>query len=288
MAATLPDELANLPPPQIVEEIDYEARLALFVTKLVADMNAVGIAYDVNELEYDPAKILLQVVAYFDVNLRQRINAAVQSNLLAYAYGGDLDILGQFYDTPRLFGETDDFYRLRIIRSIRGRSPGGTAPRYESVAMAADPRVANAVVYTIGKSPVIYIAVFSKEAGGVADSAMLAAVTAAVNDPAVRLVNDTIVVLPAVRRVVNVVADVWLLPQSSDTLIVPMEAALRAAWDRDDGLGRDLTRSYIGARMMLDGVQEIDVTSPAISALADFNEALAIGTVTLNIKGRKF
>lgn len=286
--ANLPDELAALPPPELIEELDYEARLALFVTQLVTLMSAAGIEYDVDELEGDPAKILLEVATFIDINLRQRINEAMRANLLPYAYGGDLDILGQFYDAARLSGESDDDYRRRIVLAIRGRSTGGTEPRYRFVAMSADERVADAAVYTVGKSPVVHVAVFSKEAGGVPDNAMLAAVTAALNDPEVRMVSDEIDVHPAVRQVVNIVADIWLLPEASDTIIPTMEAALRAAWERDGSLGRDLTPAYVTARLMLDGVSDVKPTSPATVVAAEFNEAIALGTITLVNKGRAY
>lgn len=284
----LPDELAALPPPELIEELNYETRLALFVTRLVTLMAAADIEYDVDQLEFDPAKILLEVATYVDQNLRQRINEALRSNLLPYAYGADLDLLGNFYDTPRLANETDDTYRRRIVVSIRGRSTGGTEPRYRAVALAADPRVADASVYKIGKSPIVHVAVFSRDAGGVADQALLNAVSAALNAPAVRMVSDEINVHPAIRQTINVVVDAWLLPEASDTLIATMETALRTAWTRDGVMGRDLTPSYIGARMMLDGVQDVRVTTPAVAAVAAFNEVIAIGTVTINNRGRAF
>ena len=128
--ANLPDELAALPPPELIEELDYEARLALFVADLVTTMQAVGIDDDVDELESDPAKILLEVATFIDQNLRQRINEAMRANLLPFAYGGDLDILGQFYDAPRLVGESDEDYRYRTpIKALylcgSGVHPGG-------------------------------------------------------------------------------------------------------------------------------------------------------------------
>lgn len=286
--ANLPDELAALPPPELIEELDYEARLDLFVTQLVTLMSAAGISYDVDELEGDPAKILLEVATFIDTNLRQRINEAVRANLLPYAYGGDLDILAQFYDVTRLDGEDDDRLRRRVVLAIRGRSPGGTAPRYAAVAMGADVRVSNVNVYTIGKSPVVYVAVFSSEAGGVPDQPMLDAVEAALHDPEVRMVSDTIVVRSGISAVANIVADVWLTPGASTTILVAMEESLRAAWAVDGEMGRDLNKSYISAKLMLDGVQDIVVTSPASTVVADFNEAIAIGTVTLVNRGRQF
>ncbi|KAB2859318.1 MAG: hypothetical protein F9K43_23975, partial [Bauldia sp.] len=104
----LPPELASLPPPRLVEEIDYEARLAELRAKLATIFAAAGIDYDVADLETDPAQILLQVSAYEDMLLRQRINEAIRSWFLAYAEAGDLDVLAQWYDVSRLYGESDN------------------------------------------------------------------------------------------------------------------------------------------------------------------------------------
>lgn len=286
--AGLPDELANLPAPQLIEELDFEVRLAQFVAKLVELMHEVGIEYDVELLESDPAKILLEVSAFFDTNLRQRINEAFRANLLPYAYGPNLDILAQFYDVVRLEGEDDEAFRRRIVYNIRGRSPGGTEPRYQAIAMGADVRVADAKIYTIGKSPIVYVAVFSKENGGVPDGPMLAAVDAALQAKAVRMVNDTIVVLPAARTVTNLVFDVWLLPETSNTILTAMETSLRTAWARDGGLGRDLTPSYLAGKLMLDGVQDLVQISPVGTVVVNPYEAVAIGTITLNNRGRAY
>lgn len=109
--AELPAELANLPPPALVEVISYETRYAELRDRLLEIFTAAGLDYDVGALETDPAQILLQVSAYQDVLLRQRINEAIRSWFLAYATSGDLDVLAQWYDVARMLDETDDEQR---------------------------------------------------------------------------------------------------------------------------------------------------------------------------------
>lgn len=48
----------------------------------------------------------MEVCAYRELLLRQRINQAAKSNLLAFATGTDLDNLGALYDVERKEGET--------------------------------------------------------------------------------------------------------------------------------------------------------------------------------------
>ncbi|MBN9308721.1 MAG: baseplate J/gp47 family protein [Devosia sp.] len=285
---TLPEALAGLPLPGVIQEIDYEARLALFVEKLVALFADVGITYDVGGLEADPAKILLEAATYADVLLRQRINEAVRANLLAFAYGSDLDHLAAFYEVVRLFQESDERLRERVILAIQGRSTGGTEPRYKYVAMTSDVRVADAAVYTVGRDPTIQVAIFSTEPNGVASAGLLTAVDAALQDPAVRMVNDRIVVAGAVKHAVNVVANVWLLPSAAPSVATGLEAIVRSEWDKVDTLGFDLARSWLTAKLMQPGVQRVEIVAPAADISVPFNEAASLGTVTINNMGRGF
>lgn len=284
----LPAELASLPAPSLIEELSYEARLDLFQDRLAEAFTAAGIEYDVTDLETDPAQIILQVAAYQDVLLRQRINEAARGTMLPYAAGGDLDILAQFHDVKRQTGEADERLRLRVVLSIRGRSTGGTEPRYRAVAMGADIRVADASVYTEGRDPTVHIAIYSTENAGMASASLLAAVTAAVNDPTVRMVNDKVVVAGAVRRVANVEANVWLLPQTSAGITDAMEAALRVAWAREIVLGRDVTLAWLTSRLMIDGVQRVTILAPAADVVMPLYQAAALGTVTLHVAGRDY
>lgn len=285
---TLPAELANLPQPEIIDELDFQASRIDFLTRLRAAFDAVGITYDVDALETDPGVILMELAAYIDVNLRQRINEAIQANLLAFAYGGDLDHLAQFYDVVRLFGESDDRLRVRIVLAIRGRSTGGTEPRYRSVALGADPRVADAAVYTVGRDPVVHVAIFSIDNAGAADQGLIDKVNAALQVPAVRMVNDTIVVAGASRVATPITANVWLLPETSSSILNQMQAALADAWAQSMGMGRDVTRSWLVSKLMLEGVQRIDIVSPATDVVVPFNQAAALGSVTLTEQGRAY
>lgn len=284
----LPPELANLPPPQLVDELSYETTRGLFIARLKAEFDAVGIAYDVDMLETDPGVILMEVAGYIDTGLRQRINEAIRSWFLAYATGSDLDVLAQWYDVARLSGESDDALRRRIVENIKGRSPGGTEARYRAIALGADVRVADVSVYTVGRDPTVHVAVFSTDNNGVADSALLAKVNAALQAPAVRMVNDTIVVASAARQTIAITANVWLLPAAPESTLDTIRVSLAAAWARDMLLGRDLTRSWLLSKLQTDGVQRVELLAPVADVIMPFNQAAALGVVTLNLMGRDY
>ncbi len=279
------DDLAAIAPPDIIESIDYETLLSGAKADFLAYAEDFGLDYDVADLETDPGVVLLQEASYKEVLLRARGNDIARARYLYFATGTAVDHLGAFYDCPRLVGEADDRYKLRIVLAIQGRSTGGTEPRYRAVALAASLRVAAAKVYRVGKSPLVTVSVFASDNDGVADSSLLTAVHNALNDPAVIMVNDTISVRAAVVSVVNVAADVWLLPSADESLLAGLPDSIRTQWATESGLGRDLTHSWLIAKLMVLGMARVVITAPASDRLVTPYEAVRIGTVTLTNRG---
>ncbi|MDM9647756.1 baseplate J/gp47 family protein [Rhizobium sp. S163] len=289
-------DLSSLPPPAIIETLDHSAIAATYKAKFVSVWEAVRAAnpalnlpaYDVEMLETDLAMIAGETESFRDVVIRARINDAIKANLLAFARGSDLDHLAAFYDVSRLAGEDDDRLVERVVLAIQGRSTGGTEPRYKFIAMSASIEVADAKPYRVGKSPVIYVAIFSTAPDGVASAQLLATVNAALQASDVRMMNDTIVVSSAVRTVNDIVADVWLLPDADDATLARAEAALRSAWSAAQSLGRDFVQSWWVSKLMIDGLQRVEPIAPSRSITVPPTEAFSIGTVTLNARGRDY
>jgi len=277
-------DLSGLPSPQIVEELNFETIRAT----LIADYKVRYPDFDVDALQSDPVVALLEVAAYRELVLRARVNDSARANLLAFARQGDLDQLAAFYDVVRLAGESDDRLLERTVLAIIGRSTGGTRERYKLVAMTADVRIADAVVWNSGVDPYVRVSVLNSLNNGVPYPEMLTAVEAALTADGVQMVNDAFIIAGAVRTTVNVVADVWMLPGAPQETFDGLEQALRDAWVQEGGLGRDLNISWITARLMRAGVARIAVTAPVAGATAQFHEAIALGTITLVNRGREF
>jgi len=278
-------DLSVLPTPEIIETVDYEVIVTAMRNDLVARFPAIA---GVIDLESEPARKLIEVFAYREMLLRARANDAARANLLAYANGADLDHLAAWYDVTRLANEADAQLRTRIILAIRGRSTGGTEPRYRSVALSASIRVADAVVWRDGLTPVVRCAIYATDNNGVPDAGLLAAVTEHLTAPDVRMVNDTIVVSAAVQKVQNITAQLTLLPTTSESILADIEAALRADWLAERRLGFDMTLSWITSRLMRAGIYKAAITVPAADVIAAPSEAISIGTVTLTVAGRDF
>lgn len=279
-------DLASLGTPEIIETLDSEAILAERKAKLVSLMQAAGIAFDVSETETDPSIVCLEEGSYDETVLRARGNDIARQRYLYWARGKALDHLGAYYDCPRMVGEGDDRYVDRIITGIQGRSTGGTAARYRYVAMSASLRVADAKVFTIGTDPTVHVAILATDNSGLADQALIALVQAALGADDVRMVNDRIVVRSAVVDVVPIVAALTLLPTTSEDILTTLETDLPPAWP--GGLGRDLTRDWIRAQLMVPGVYGVRLVAPTASRVVDPYSAVAIGPVNLTIAGRAY
>ena len=98
-------DLSKLPAPKIIEELSFENILA----SMREDLTARCPGWTAEALESDPANKILEVSAYREVLLRQRINNAARACMLALATGGDLDHLSAFFNVERLPGANATF-----------------------------------------------------------------------------------------------------------------------------------------------------------------------------------
>lgn len=286
--STIAFDFSSLPPPEVIKTFYYETILAERMDDLRQRLVAAGIDYNVGHLETDILKTVHLADSYREVGLRAAINDAAKANLLAFALRSDLDHLGAFYDVYRLFGETDEAFRSRLIIEIKGRSPGGSAYWYEAAARRADVRIRSVKVYREAFWPIIHIAVLSRENGGIPDQAMIDAVTAEVMSERVRLLNDTLIVDPAVATGTDVEADIWLLPDAAFGILDSLPEVLRQAWLIESEIGFDLEPSWIESRLHVSGVKRVNILSPTKSEIAPPGVAISLGTIKLNYSGRDY
>lgn len=278
--------LDGLPAPRVIEELSFEAILQDMKTDLSVRFPEIA---PVLALESSAAVKILQTCAYRELGLRVRANDASRANLLAYATGSDLDHVGANASPPvaRMFEETDDRFRQRILLATRARNVGSYA-RFKLIAMNTSLMVRDAIAYrnpANPRDPTVYVSLLSTDPSGVAPQAVIDAVEAAFDQPEDRIVNSEVVVVSAVTSVVNVAATLTLTPGTPPNIIAAIETGLRAAWNIEGGLGRDLTRDWLRARIMVPGVYSAVIASPATDVIKPPVEAVSIGTVTLSVAG---
>src|SRR5471030_203050 len=273
-------DLSQLPAPTVVEVIDYEVllteRKATLISLYPAEQQA-AIARTLT-LESEPIVKLLQENAYREVILRQRVNEAAQAVMVAYAVGADLDQLGANQNVPRLILvpadtsaippvsavlESDSDYRRRIPQAFEGLSVAGPTGAYEYHARSADGSVADASA--ISPSPAsVTITVLSRENNGEASADLLARVNAALNDEDVRPVADRVTVQSAAIVDYAISATLYLYPgPEAEPIRAAAELKLAAYVSAQNRLGRDIRQSAIYAALHVEGVQWVELASPA-------------------------
>ncbi|HDL8287275.1 TPA: baseplate J/gp47 family protein, partial [Yersinia enterocolitica] len=203
-------DLSLLPPPFVVEELDYETLLAERKATLISlypEEQRAAVAHTLS-LESEPLVKLLQENAYREVILRQRVNDAARAVMVAYAVGRDLDQLGANNNVERLViipadptaippidavMESDADFRLRIPQAFEALSVAGPTGAYEAHARSADGRVADASA--LSPSPAcVTVTVLARAGNGEASPELLDIVRAVLNDEDVRPVADRVTV----------------------------------------------------------------------------------------------
>lgn len=293
-------DLSRLPPPSVVESLDFETLLASrkadFISRLPADSRAAVQA--VLQLESEPMTQLLQESVYRELMLRQRVNEAAQATMLAFARGNDLDQILARFDLPRLviqaandtvtpplpqIMESDTAYRERGQRAFDRLSVAGPRAAYVFHALSADGRVAD-VGATSPTPACVTVSVLARDGDGAAPSDLLAIVEAALNDVDIRPVGDRLTVQSATIVPYSIAATLHLFPgPESEPILAAARAQLQAYIAETRRIGRDVRRSAIFAALHVAGVQRVELAAPAADIVIGYHAAAYCtgSTVTL-------
>ena len=275
------NDLASLPAPAVIESLSFETIFEELQTEFQSrypDYSAL--------LASDPAVKLLEVAAYREVLLRNRINSAAKASLLAFATGGDLDHLAAFYGVTRLADETDEALRLRTRQRIIGFANAGGAAHYRYWALSASPEVADVEVDSPEPGRV-RISVLAKGEEQTVSNAVLDAVRAVVLRDDIRVLTDTVEVVPAELMPVTVHARLWLYPDAPMETLSAIEAVFAFTLAACAGLGWDLTRSWIVGQLQRAGVHKVELLSPTTDIRVAANQAVRLLSLNLDFAGRE-
>ena len=270
--------LPQPPPPAVVEPLDLEALLAAAKADLIARLPSVA---PVLALESEPLTKLLEAAAYRELLYRQRVNDAARASLLAYATGTDLDHKGAFYDLPRMAGEDDERYRLRIQLRVRALAGHGTREAYELAALSASPKVRAAKATQPAPGSVLVLVWPLAPADG---AAATDAVRAALLADGARILGVTLVVGFMRARAIDVPARLTREASAPANLVAQIAQALPARIESGAVLGRAFARSWLTAQLMAPGIAYVNWPTadqpPEFTALAADEYATA-GSIEL-------
>ncbi|MGY3942147.1 baseplate J/gp47 family protein [Aeromonas tecta] len=269
--------LSQLPQPDVIELLDYEAILAerkaylisLYPTDQQASITATL------ALESEPITKLLQENAYRELILRQRINDAAVANMLAWAKGSDLDNLVANWNVQRLIiqpgdpiasppvpeiKEDDEALILRALMAWDGLSVAGPTGAYEYFALSADGKVADAK----GSSPApaeALVTILSTEGDGSADAALITKVTQALSHEDKRPVADRLTVQSAGIIHYTITAKLHISSQGAegDVILLAARDKLAAFINPRRRIGVEVPRSAIDAALHVQGVSKVDL-----------------------------
>lgn len=274
-------DLSRLPAPQVIEPLDFETIFA----QALAQFQVYFPAFDAT-VESDPVVKLIQLFAYRELVLRQRLNDAARAVMPAFATGADLDALAALFGVERFILipadpeagiaevlESDADFRRRMVLAPEGFSVAGPAGAYLFHALSADSDVLDASAVSPDPGEVV-VTVLSRTGDGTPAPEVLAAVEARLNADTIRPLTDLVTVQAATIVPFTVEAELTLLagPDSS-VVIATAEARLDAHLAAIRRLGRDVTRAGIIAALCPEGVQNVVLISPAADLVLGSDEA---------------
>lgn len=295
-------DLTQLPPPKVVEDLDFETLLAARKARLIAASpqeirSAIAATL---ELESEPLTISLQEDTYNELLLRQRVNEASMANLLAYAEKSDLDQLGANYGVQRLLitpadpnsyppteavYELDAAFRQRIQESWARLSCAGPIDSYKWHAKSASGLVKDAGAISFNPGCVT-VFVLSSVGNGTASAELISTVDAALNDKTIRPLTDAVTVQSAAIITYAITAEVIVYPGPDASVVTQAAiAAAKAYADAQHRLDRDVVLSGIYACLHQPGVQRVILHSPAADIIVSAGQAAYCTDITVTQGG---
>lgn len=290
-------DLSQLPAPDVVETLDFEAIVTAMRDDLVLRFPAIA---GVIDLESEPARKLIEVFAYREMLIRARVNEAAKAVMLAYATGADLDNLAALFGVARLVidegdaeaippvlptYESDDDMRRRLQLALEAFSTAGPSGAYIFHALSADGDVLDASATSPAPGEVL-VTILSRSGDGVPTSDVIDAVTAALSAEDVRPLCDSVTVQPAeiVDYAITATLRFFSGPDTG-TVMAAAQAAAEAYVAAQHRLGRDIAVSGIHAALHQPGVARVDLVSPSGNIAISDTQAGNCTAITLTAGG---
>lgn len=289
--------LDRLPPPIIIEQPDFESIFAARKARLIELAPDLAPAL---ELESEPLVKLLQEDSYRELILRAAVQDAGAGNLLAFAAGAVLDHLAAFYGVARQviqeadasvsppveeLLEDDARLRSRVQLAPEGFTTAGSLGSYTFWALSSSPLVKDVAILETATPGEVRIVVLSTEGDGEPDAALLAQVDAT-TEPR-RPLTDHVLVEAATVQDYTVRATLTLYDGPDAELVrLASVAAVEAFVDEHHRLGHDITIAGLHAALYREGVQDIDIITPAATLVIDGDTAAKCTQVTVTVGGR--
>lgn len=271
-------DLSKLPAPKVIEELSYET---IF-------QNSLNYFLEKNPnystlLESDPAMIILEVAAYLELVLRNRINEAAKATMLAYATESDLENLAASLGVQKLTGETDDQLRQRVQLAPEAFTNAGSVGAYTFHALSASSDIKSVSVKSPNPGEVL-VTILSKTGNGTASEELIDAVLEKLSEEDVRPLTDNVSVQSAaiVNYSVEAVITVYSGP-SSAVVETEARADLNKFLDERHAIGKLVALSGIYDALHVDGVKKVQLVHPTADVVTTDEQAAYCNNITISI-----
>jgi phage-related baseplate assembly protein len=278
MSVYTPIDLSTLPPPDVVEALSFETILAA----MLADLQARDPQFSAL-VESDPAFKILEVAAYRELLIRQRVNDGARAVMLAYSTGADLENLAALFGVTRQTidpgnplavppvpptYETDTSLRYRTQLALEGLSTAGPEGAYRfhalEVAGVKDVGIQGPPDTAPGE---VLVTVLANTSDGTAGAPLLAAVDAALNAENVRPLTDQVTVQSATVVAYEIIATVYIgTGPDPDAVIAAAQTSVAAFAESRHRVGADIRLSALFAALHVAGVERVELEAPGIVA----------------------
>lgn len=269
-----PIDLSRLPAPTVIEPLDFETILAEMTADLISRDPELA---DTLSLESEPLTKLLEVAAYRELLLRQRINEAARAVMLAYAQDEDLEHLAALFNIERLeitpgdpstkppvpaTVESNEALRRRVLLSLDGLSTAGPERAYIYHTLTASGEVKDADAFSEVPGEVTVV-VLSQQGNGTASAELLTTVNNAVNATDTRPLTDhpTAVSAEVVGYTIRAILHILPGPEASVVKTNALAAA-ETYTDEQHRIAAQVTLSGVYAALHQPGVQRVELLSP--------------------------
>jgi phage-related baseplate assembly protein len=266
-------DLSNLPYPDVLQTLNFEAELELCKADFLGRYPEMA---ETLNLESEPVVKLLQTFAYRILLKTHEINSKAKALTLAYATGADLDHLAANRDVYRLLVQpanpnvvppTEDIYESddalrRRAQLAPERDAAGSAGAYQYWSLSADGQVKDASLITSQAGEVeVWI---QSHTTAIAEQSLLDKVNQSLDPETRRPATDDVFIKAALPQDFSVTATLVLFA-GPDSAVVLDEASkqLDKYLDQVSYNGFDVSRSGIFAALHQPGVQRVILDSPA-------------------------
>ena len=305
----------------VLEDLDKELEIALAMLRfkqIWAEKDPPNAAqYDVENLEFDPIRILQETNVDLRIKLRDRVNQAARAVTLAFAIGTDLDGIASRYpvgprlpvvENPRPYEsnpedyESDFSYRRRTQLSLNATSPHGPSGAYMFFALTADPALRDAsemaiegegeVILTVmADSPPVRFEVepfnWNYFTDPTPDQDRVLAIRAYVLDAYRKAATDVLTVSTPNIVDTKYRIKVWFYPPpDKNTMMLKLRDKLEALVEDQRWLGHDHTRMAIDAALFQEGVHRTVIEEPAEDIFVNPRGVVRVTDIILEYMGR--